>query len=546
MSTIDQLIELLAPIRRTPEGIAAHLWRLILSEDEYLRVGGMCMLIETGRFHRSQSHKAIELSNYPAVRTRAFGFFLAKREYEVAEQLMDAEDGLAPPNPHIKMQALLDEDWQKLTEFESRTFLHDGLWDHLLTISGYAERAAGWREGSMWALRALLLNPMAPMAAGRVLSLLEGANRFEELRQVVQILGDANIHPDMRWVFEVRLCLHDNDLAKLSKIMASISLNKVAEHMKARVCNTLARACEAQGKYRKAHSWFEKQNSHGAKPAGHGDQLVAGIERLAAVDVGELGKDSKTQHYMMVGFPRSGTTLLENALAAHPEVETFEEIPSYSALFNAIVQITAAQVTATNQRRTAFEAARNRYYAEIERRIKTPSACVYIDKMPINSAYIEILEKIFPDKKYIFSIRHPYDVVLSCFQQRFLPNQAMENFRRFDDTCSLYDRIMTKWFSVFPGPTERVHYVKYDGLIQNFEDELRKLLDFLGLEWNDGVRDFATLSERRRALTPSYGKVRAGLTLGAQSSWQNYRFLFETAEAKPLRRWVERFGYQAA
>jgi hypothetical protein len=163
--------------------------------------------------------------------------------------------------------------------------------------------------------------------------------------------------------------------------------------------------------------------------------------------------------------------------------------------------------------------------------------------MPIRSAHIGILEKMFPNKKYIFSIRHPCDVVLSCFRQQFRQNDAMENFRRFADACSLYDFVMSKWFSVFPIATERVHYVKYDDLIQNFEDELRKVLGFVGVEWNEAVLDFGSLSERRKVSTPSYAKVRAGLKLGVQSNWRNYAFLFEKAEAKPLQRWIDHFGY---
>jgi hypothetical protein len=250
-------------------------------------------------------------------------------------------------------------------------------------------------------------------------------------------------------------------------------------------------------------------------------------------------------HFAMLGFPRSGTTLLENSLAVHPQVETFEEIPSDMILFKTISSVDA-NVSDAGDRRRGFEVARERYYGELQRRSRKLSAKAFVDKLPLRTAYIRLLERMFPQRKYIFSVRHPYDVVLSCFQQRFKLNQAMENFRRFDDACALYDQVMQRWFEVFPGPSERVHYVKYNDLVLNFEQEIGSVLAFLGVEWDQAVLDFAAAAERRRVATPSYSKVRAGLDLGIQTRWRNYCFLFEKPAAALLKPWVERFGYDTA
>ena len=69
-----------------------------------------------------------------------------------------------------------------------------------------------------------------------------------------------------------------------------------------------------------------------------------------------------------------------------------------------------------------------------------------IDKMPIRSLYSPLMAKLLPEQRYIFSIRHPYDVALSCFKQRFKPNGAMSSFLSFADTVQLYDFAMTTWF----------------------------------------------------------------------------------------------------
>lgn len=540
---LNQLIDFFGSLELTKEGVAAHLWRLVQGTDEYLRVGSMCVLLETGTLQRTQADKILELSTYPAVRTRAFDFFIAKQEIELATQLLNLEDGSSPPQSTVRMKALLNEDWQTIIDVEARSFLHDGLWDRLIKISDYAEQSAGWRESAAWAMRALLLHPYAPSAIARLLTLLDEANQIKEIQRLVAILEKLAIHHEMQCVFGARICLHARDYDKLSQIIAKIPMVSLEPNLKAKVYNTLASACEAQGRFREAFGWFEKQHDLRRPSRASGNHFRERVERLAATDVDDLSRDERTDHHMMVGFPRSGTTLLENALAAHPNVETFEEISACRKLFRAIEQIAVAQAARSDKRRIEFEAARDSYYSDIASRMKKLEASVYMDKMPIRSAHIGILEKIFPNKKYIFSIRHPCDVVLSCFRQQFRQNDAMDNFRRFADACLLYDFVMSKWFSVFPHATERVHYVKYDDLIQNFEDELRKVLVFVGVEWNEAVLDFGSLSERRKVSTPSYAKVRAGLKLGVQSNWRNYAFLFDKAEAKPLRRWIDHFGY---
>jgi hypothetical protein len=153
---------------------------------------------------------------------------------------------------------------------------------------------------------------------------------------------------------------------------------------------------------------------------------------------------------------------------------------------------------------------------------------------------------MFPDKRYIFSIRHPFDVVLSCFKQQFTRNIAMEQFATFETAVRLYDFSMNQWFAVHGLDDPRVHYLRYDDLVVDFEAAMRGVLGFLGTDWDPAVLGFAELAGNRFARTPSYQKVRQGLTIGIQSSWRNYGFLFQSPAAKPLKQWAEFFGYPTA
>jgi tetratricopeptide (TPR) repeat protein len=545
VSKVGEFIDLLAPLQLTQEGVAAHLWRLVDSTDEVLRVGAVCALFDAGGISKRNIERIMPLAVHMSVSGRLFNYLVSRYEYSSAREL--AVNAQEPPTTPVRrrFEAFLDEDWQMLVAAEEQAFLNDGQIEHLGRASDYAERAAGWQEAALWSLRAVLLTPVAPQPTGKLLTILDFANRFAELRRLLDIYKKANLHRDMCLLLEARLCLEDKQYDRLTKIIPSIALEKLDERLRPKAFAIMARACEAQGRYEEAIKWFEKQNDSGrAPPLGKQGRYFNTLTKLEQIEVGNLSHDPNVNYFSMVGFPRSGTTLLENALAAHPVIETFEEIPSDTVMFKAMGNVPNPGIAGAEERRRAFEAARECYYGEIRRRSRKPSAVVYIDKLPMRTAYIRVLEKIFPQRKYIFSIRHPYDVVLSCFQQRFKLNQAMENFRRFDDACTLYDQVMQRWFDVFPGPTERVQYVKYDDLVLNFDEELRKVLAFLGVEWDDAVRNFAAAAERRKVSTPSYSKVRAGLDLGIQSQWRDYSFLFQKSAAGPLKPWAERFGYE--
>ena len=128
---------------------------------------------------------------------------------------------------------------------------------------------------------------------------------------------------------------------------------------------------------------------------------------------------------------------------------------------------------------------------------KKPERKFLIDKLPIRSAEAVLLQKMFPQMKYIFSIRHPYDVVLSCFKQYFSPNGAMDNFTTIGDACHLYDFAMSQWFSVFSLESEQVCYVHYHRLVENLQDEVTRVLGFVGTSWDDGILQFARRSDDR-------------------------------------------------
>ena len=541
---MQELIRSVGTIKPARGSLAGYLEGLLNSGDEILEAGGMYNLLDVHAVTKAHWPRLLDLSRHRAIHAKAFDHFLQRFQYDLAEKILAAAETSRAPDPAEKFRALLANDNEAAADYEGRAFLADGSIDHLVAAAMHSEAAGGWKESLLWATRAFLLNPMAPQTAGRLLNTLDEANRPDELAQVLDALAAANLHPAYRWIFGMVLALHQKDHARLKTLMTSADVDKLDDRLKSKAHHTLALAAEALGSHREAYDHYVKQNAPRKDRPPQPNAFFERVQRLDAIDVGPLPADRRSRHVMMVGFPRSGTTLLENALAAHPEIETFEEIPSCESLFRHVEETAKTAANDAGTRTLGFERAREAYYREIERRARKAEAQAYVDKLPIRSANIRLLEKLMPEKKYIFSLRHPHDVVLSCFKQSFKANTAMDNFLRFDSACQAYDRVMTGWFEVFPGDSPRVHYVRYETLVTNFDDELRKVLAFLGVAWDDAVRDFAELADKRRVKTPSYAKVRQGLALGVQSSWRNFDFLFKSREAEPLRKWVKRFGYE--
>ena len=247
-------------------------------------------------------------------------------------------------------------------------------------------------------------------------------------------------------------------------------------------------------------------------------------------------------HVFLVGFPRSGTTLLENVLAAHPEVVSLEE--------KDLLAPAAASYLASNEglvrlaRIGSGEALRQRdaYWAMVRGHGVEPRGKVFIDKMPLASVQLPLVAKLFPNARVLFARRDPRDVVLSCFRRRFGMNPSMYQLLTLEGAAAFYDAVMglsERYREILPLAQ---HIVRYESLVEDFEGTVRSACDFLGLEWDTGMADFAARARSRGISTPSAAQVARGLNREGQGAWRRYE-----GQMNPilplLAPWVERFGY---
>ncbi len=552
------IVNRLKPMRKLAlhgRDIGAYYRSLLRHDDTLIQAGAVCWLLDNRQQLAKARIAALKLRHFPCVRQKAFALF-SQTEGPSAAEPFNEDNGLPSPEPAVPgggpVAVAVEPNLQNFYATGIPTALYDAI--------NSAESAAGWNAGLDWALRAMVLYGINPAATVRTFELLVAANQTAAVQMLINCFSEWQLFPSVTAVEAAAVLLRTGEPGAAYKILRNLPPERIEPQLRSRLYSLIAECQVGLGKFEEAATFYEFQNTLGqrAKP-----KLMAlfpdQIRTLNALDIGTIGPDIHTHDLMMIGFPRSGTTLLESALTSHSDIATYEELPAFSEM---AAQFLAEANQAAGLTSGRVEALRSQYYKKLHAQAGKTDARVHIDKMPVRSVYGPFLRRIFPDKRYIFSIRHPYDVVLSCFRTRFATNMGMVHFERFADTCALYDLAMSSWFNAFPEtntggngqadgtaapPTnvsDRVWTVRYERLVEDFEAEIAGILTFLNVGWDDSVMQFATAAEKRRARTPSYAKVRQGLGLGVQTAWQDFRFLFETPEAVVLHKWVERFGYE--
>jgi tetratricopeptide (TPR) repeat protein len=241
----------------------------------------------------------------------------------------------------------------------------------------------------------------------------------------------------------------------------------------------------------------------------------------------------------LVGFPRSGTTLLETILMGHEEVAVLDEEPILQRvgdILGGFEQLPGLDVAEIARLRTL-------YFEELDRLLPDAGGKVAVDKLPLNLLRAPLIHRLFPDARIVFAQRHPCDVVLSCFMQSFVINDAMANFLDLGDAARLYDVVLTFWETCRDVLPLAVHTVRYEALVEDLEGDARALLDFLGLPWDAAVLDHSRTARGRGLIsTPSYSQVIQPLYREASGRWTRYRA--EMAPVLPvLAPWALRLGY---
>lgn len=248
----------------------------------------------------------------------------------------------------------------------------------------------------------------------------------------------------------------------------------------------------------------------------------------------------------LVGFPRSGTTLLDVILRGHPDIATLEEHPLISSAVSTLHQCKDSEPTAIQTMseedltriRAAYFEERSKYLAPSDKDKK-----IIIDKLPLNLIEAGFIQRTFPNAKFILALRHPCDSVLSCYMHTFKLNSAMANFLALSDAAHLYDEAFSTWQLYCDKMLISAFEIRYEDIVADMENTVRPLISFLELDWDDGVLDHIGTARKTRIDTPSYNQVIEPIYKRADGRWLKYAKAFESLMPR-LKPWIDKHGYE--
>jgi tetratricopeptide (TPR) repeat protein len=274
--------------------------------------------------------------------------------------------------------------------------------------------------------------------------------------------------------------------------------------------------------------------SHGGSAGGAAGGSVGGAAGGSAGDA--------AGHVFLVGFPRSGTTLLDAALDGSPRVASLEEHELLTEGVLAFMREPVAFEPLARAGEDSVASLREAYWRRVRGAGIDVADKIFVDKHPLNSVKLPLIAKVFPDAKILFAVRDPRDVVLSCFRRRFRMNPSMFELLTLPGAAAFYAAVMEFAHAARRRLEFDWHEVRYERLAGDFPAEMRRVCDAIGLEWTSAMADFAGRAEQRDHATPSTAQLAQGLVTSHMGQWRNYEL-----ELRPqlpvLAPWIEGFGY---
>ena len=298
-------------------------------------------------------------------------------------------------------------------------------------------------------------------------------------------------------------------------------------------CNEMLRRLHA-GRYESAleyardlGGWLEKS------------PVAAGDARTARHGGGGQGPSA---HIFIVGFPRSGATLLDVVLAGNPAVVGLSERELLVDTVHAFMRRPEDLAGLARASPATLDRLRQAYWARVAAAGIDTGGKVFVDACALNSLKLPLIARLFPGAKILYAVRDPRDVVLSCFSHRFGMSAPTFELLTVYGAASYYDAVNRIVIEATSRLSLEVCLVRHEDLVTAFAREMVRICQFLALEWHPAMGDFALRSRERGEQVPSMEELLRGIGTEGLGRWRNYRPYLEPVRAL-LEPWTKRFYY---
>ena len=347
--------------------------------------------------------------------------------------------------------------------------------------------------------------------------------------------------------------------AAAERLRALLTLDTTRDMDRVTALNLLGDALDRLGETEAAFDAYAESNAHFA--AIHEAQFGAAershtrlIERLAASmndapselwqkSVGQSADGKSPTHAFLLGYPRSGNTLVENILASIDGVLALEERPTLAEAERALVELDIDASRFAMLDHATLNRLRDAYWAKVAASGVRPGGAAFVDMDPLKGISLPVIATLFPQAKIVLVRRDPRDVVWSCFHTNFTPTPAAYQFTSIEAAARHYEALMRLTDLAIRKLPLDIHIMRYEDLITDFDTVTKNLCAFLDLPWSPGLHDFNITAKARGVSTASGPQVRRALYDGSRQ-WERYRVQLEPV-MPILDPWVTAFGYAA-
>ncbi len=410
------------------------------------------------------------------------------------------------------------------------------------------------KEAEELFLSAIEINEKYNYAYSNLFRLYETTNKISKLKNKIESLNQNENIINEILMFKARISFREKDFITAKKYIDQISDEwiKNTDHSTNILYWSFRAFIEDKVRnYDEAFRCFEKSQLNlkyeNTNPKIFQDYITTyrkNIDKDAFLAKSKGTKIIKDSPVFLIGFPRSGTTLLDTILRSHPEIDVLEEKP----LINSVEQIIKSKFECSLDKlhkltSKDLDYLRNHYLEILRNNCDNKNAKILIDKFPFQTVCLPLINLLFPNSKIIFTHRNPYDTVLSCFQQSFEPNNAMANFRSIESASRIYDLTMSIWLDY--KEKLRMNHItsKYEDLIEDFDKHILKILNFLNVSWDENIKNYRnTAHDRGKINTPSSSQVVQPLYKSSIDKWKNYEKYFKNSN-RYLHKWISYFKY---
>ena len=419
-------------------------------------------------------------------------------------------------------------------------------WQHWRGLSLEAQLELAWLlgergqyEAALGLLHALDGQPLlAPRAAARRILMLERLNHCEQARQLLDAWPDARLGPlpeearfEMLHARAAMALREDAAAAALQAADAALALavrrgRTDVLYLRARALDRLDRPQDALVTLAQAHDQSPGRAPRPGAPAGGWLSWLLRRPAPGPVHADADAPPMAASPIFVVGFPRSGTTLVEQMLAAHPEVVSMDERPLLLETLQALpptVEYPAALMHIDAEMRRDLRlryVQRARAFAELGPQTRL------VDKNPLNMLLLPLALWLFPHARVVHCVRHPLDAILSCHFQCFADTEVAAVSRHLPELARAFAeftmRLRTDVRALAVAP--QLFELRHETLIGAPEQTLERLAAFLGLHDVRAMLEYRTMARRRGYIaTPSYAQVTQPLSARGIGRWRGYR-----------------------